>query len=65
MLFHPAVQNYGATDEGTSLPLPHGPLYIGIKGLLPLLYVVGDLLFYPWILLNGNSSNGRSSGFVS
>ena len=65
MLFHPAVQNYGPTDERTSLPSPHGPLNIEVKGLLPLLYVVGDLLFYPSILINGDGSNGRSSGFVS
>ena len=66
MLFHPAVQNYGPTDERTDLPSLHGPLNVGVKSLPPLLYVaIRDLHFYPWILLNGDSSNGRSSGFVS
>ena len=65
MLFHPVVQNNGPTDERTDLPSLHGPLNIGVKRLPPLQYVAGDLLFYPWILLNGDSGNGRSSGFVS
>ena len=43
MLFHPAVQNYGPTDERTDLPSLHGPLNIGVKRLPPLLYVAGDL----------------------
>ena len=55
MLLHLGEQNYGPTDERTDLPSLRSPLHVVLQSLPLFLYVVGDLLFYPRIPLNGNS----------